>query len=150
MSGNRTRGLLRAAALLAVGTSPLLASAASAAEAPTDIVDGKFGNAPEIGLDATKPATDLLSGQAVKLPAPLPAPLPGSAPDIRAPQVAAPAAIEAPAAPSLPAVGDALAPQARTLPAAPALPGVQPPAVGPEAPALPDLGALPAQAPTLG
>ena len=43
MSGYRTRGLLRAAALLAVGTSPLLASAASAAEGPTEIVDGTVG-----------------------------------------------------------------------------------------------------------
>ncbi|WP_158842016.1 hypothetical protein [Saccharothrix deserti] len=150
MSGNRTRGLLRAAALLAVGTTPLLASAASAAEAPTDIVDGKIGNAPEV-VDAAKPATDLLNGQAVKLPAPLPAPLPGSAPEVRAPQVAAPAGIKAPATPELPAVGDALAPQARALPAAPAVPGLQPPVAGAEQlPALPELGQLPVQAPTLG
>ncbi|MFD0201472.1 MULTISPECIES: hypothetical protein [Saccharothrix] len=135
MSGNRTRGLLRAAALLAVGTSPLFASAASAAEGPTEIVDGKIGNAPEVGTDATKPVTELLSGQAVKLPAPLP----GGASEVKAPQVAAPAALKAPAAPQLPVAGDVLAPQPRTLPGLPAVPEL------PLAPAVsvgqaPDLG----------
>ncbi|QQQ73823.1 hypothetical protein IOD16_21480 [Saccharothrix sp. 6-C] len=147
MSGYRTRGLLRAAALLAVGTSPLLASAASAAEGPTEIVDGtiaKIGNAPEVGLDATKPVTDLLSGQAVKLPAPLP----GGTSDVTAPTVATPAALQAPAAPALPFVGDLLAPQARALPALPELP-VKPPVSGPsEMPDLAgELGKLPVPMP---
>lgn len=149
VSRNRTRGLLRAAALLAVGTSPLLATAANAAETPTDIADGKIGHAPEVGVDATKPATDLLSGQAVKLPAPLP----GSTPDVKAPQVAAPAAVKAPATPKLSLVEDALAPQARTLTSAPELPGLAPALSTqqtPQTPALPDLGALPVQAPGLG
>ncbi|WP_367128956.1 hypothetical protein [Saccharothrix sp. HUAS TT1] len=157
MSGNRTRGLLRAAALLAVGSSPLLASAASAAEAPTDIVDGKFGNAPEVGADATKPVTDLLSGQAVKLPAPLP----GVAQELRAPQVAAPAALQAPTVPGAPQLDGLLAPlgaaqlgaplgvapQARALPETPALP-LAPVVSGPaQAPGLSDLGQLPLPAP---
>ncbi|XVS61404.1 hypothetical protein ACQPYE_24225 [Actinosynnema sp. CA-299493] len=147
MSGYRTRGLLRAAALLAVGTSPLLASAASAAEGPTEIVDGtigKIGNAPEVGLDATRPVTDLLSGQAVKLPAPLP----GGTSDVTAPTVAAPAALKAPAAPRLPFVGDVLAPQARALPGVPELP-VKPPISGPsEMPDLTgELGKLPVPTP---
>ncbi|MFE9750635.1 hypothetical protein ACFYOT_37500 [Saccharothrix saharensis] len=144
MSGYRTRGLLRAAALLVVGTSPLLASAASAAEGPTEIVDGtvgNVGNAPEVGTDATKPVTDLLSGQAVKLPAPLP----GGASDVRAPQVAAPAALQLPAAPQLPVAADALAPQGRALPE---VPGV------PQLPGVPELPIAPAvsvgQAPDLG
>ncbi|MCC8243531.1 hypothetical protein [Saccharothrix luteola] len=135
MSGYRTRGLLRAAALLAVGASPLLASAASAAEGPTEIVDGtigKIGNAPEVGLDATSPVTDLLSGQAVKLPAPLP----GGTSDVMAPKVAAPAALKAPAAPGLPLVGNVLTPQDRALPELPELP-VKPLISGPaEAPDL--------------
>jgi hypothetical protein len=148
VSGNRTRGLLRAAAMLAVGTSPLFASAASAAEAPTDIVDGTIGHAPEVGVDAARPATDLLGGQAVQLPAPLP----GSAPDVRAPRVAAPAGLKAPAAPQLPAVDGLLAPQAATLPDTSALPELRPVVKGPEQ--MPDLarelGKLPVQAPTLG
>lgn len=148
MSGNRTRGLLRAAALLAVGTSPLFASAASAAEAPTDIVDGTIGHAPEVGVDTVRPAADLLGGQAVQLPAPLP----GSAPDVRAPRVAAPAGLKLPAAPTLPAAGDLLAPQARSLPDSSVLPELKPVVKGPEQ--LPDLahelGKLPVQAPTHG
>ncbi|MFI9008283.1 hypothetical protein ACIGNX_13745 [Actinosynnema sp. NPDC053489] len=129
MSGYRTRGLLRAAALLALGTSPLFASAASAAEGPTEIVDGNLGtigNAPEVDVDATKPA-DLLGGQALKLPAPLP----GGASEVTAPRVAAPAALKPPAAPALPLPADALAPQARALPGLPALP-IAPPISGPE------------------
>ena len=149
MSGYRTRGLLRAAALLAVGTSPLLASAASATEGPTEIVDGtigKIGNAPEIGLDATRPVTDLLSGQAVKLPAPLP----GGTSDVKVPQVAAPAALQAPAAPQLPVAGDALAPQVRALPEIPGLPALPlaPPLSVGDAPDLTgELGKLPVPAP---
>ena len=150
MSGYRTRGLLRAAALLAVGTSPLFASAASAAEGPTEIVDGKIdsvGHAPEVGVDATKPATDLLSGQAVKLPAPLP----GGASDVKAPRVAAPAGLKAPELPQLPLAGDVLAPQARALPELPALP-IAPLVKGPAQ--MPDvtgeLGKLPVPAAPLG
>ncbi|GAB2965676.1 hypothetical protein GCM10027184_12360 [Saccharothrix stipae] len=144
VSGYRTRGLLRAAALLAVGTSPLLASAASAAEAPTEIMDGKIRNAPEVGLDVTKPATDLLSGQAVRLPAPLP----GGTSEVTAPQVAAPAALKAPAAPGLPQADDVLAPQARALPAPPALPLVPPPVAGPaQGPDLAELDKLPVPMP---
>ena len=141
MSGYRTRGLLRAAALLAVGTSPLFASAASAAEGPTEIVDGNVGNTPEVGVDATRPATDLLSGQAVKLPAPLP----GGASEVKAPQVAAPAALKAPAAPQLPLVGDVLAPQARALPEVPGVPSVP---VVPELPVAPPVSV--GEAPDLG
>lgn len=127
VSGNRTRGLLRAAALLAVGATPLLASAANAAEVPTDIADGKFGSAPEVGLDAAKPVTDLLGGESVKLPVTLP----GGASDVRAPQVAAPTAVQAPTVPQVPRVEDALAPQSRTLPEAPALPALAPLVSGP-------------------
>jgi hypothetical protein len=152
VSGYRTRGLLRAAALLAVGASPLFASAASAAEGPTEIVDGtvgNVGNAPEIGVDATKPAADLLSGQAVKLPSSLP----GGASAAKAPRVAAPAALQAPALPPLPVVGDALAPQARALPEVPGLPGVPalpiaPPLSAEQTPDLgSELGKLPAPVP---
>ncbi|MGW4111358.1 hypothetical protein ACWEFJ_10800 [Actinosynnema sp. NPDC004786] len=140
MSGNRTRGLLRAAALLAVGTSPLLASAASASEAPTDIMDGKLGTAPEVGADAAKPVADVLGGQPVKLPAPLP----GGTSDVQVPHVAAPAAVQAPAVPAVPQLDQALAGQPRALPATPELPLLAPPISGPaEAPDLSDLSKLP-------
>ncbi|QFZ21896.1 hypothetical protein [Saccharothrix syringae] len=141
MSGNRTRGLLRAAALLAAGASPLLASAANAAEAPTDLVDG-VGYSPEVGEQVVTPRTDLLSGHSLQLPAPAAA----SMPETKAPQVAAPAGVGLPelAAPgALPAVPAApAAPQERAL-----TPGL----AAPEAPALPVPGLtdLPLQAPTL-
>lgn len=113
MSGNRTRGLLRAAALLAVGTSPLLASAANAAEAPTDVLNGKLGHAPEVGEQVVKPVTDLLGGQAVQLPAPVPAVVP----QVKAPRVAAPTEVGAPEVLELAVgqVGEVLAPQGRAL-----------------------------------
>lgn len=168
MSGNRTRGLLRAAALLAVGASPLLASAASAAEAPTDIVDGTIGHAPEVG-QAAKLATDLLSGQALKLPSPLSV----GAGQVQAPKLAAPALTPpgvpavpgvpgvpgVPAVPGvpgvpqvgLPMVGDALAPQGRALPSVPAVPLPQPPVAVPQLPDVPpQVGALPVHAPQVG
>ncbi|MEJ2852021.1 MULTISPECIES: hypothetical protein [unclassified Saccharothrix] len=71
MSAHRTRGILRAAALLAVGASPLMAGAASAAEAP-DLAEGKLGEAPKVDFDVTKQVTDLLDAKTVKLPVALP------------------------------------------------------------------------------
>ncbi|MDQ2585315.1 hypothetical protein [Saccharothrix yanglingensis] len=151
MSGNRTRGLLRAAALLAAGASPLLASAANAAEAPLDVVDDTAGHAPSVGLDVAKPATDLLSGRAVMLPASAPAALP----EVKAPHIAAPAGLQVPSAPNVPAnaealAADALAPHARTMPApaAPLAPELRLVQSG-TAQHIPDLGALPVQAPGL-
>ncbi|NUT48907.1 MAG: hypothetical protein HOV94_16610 [Saccharothrix sp.] len=140
------RGLLRAAALLAVGTSPLLASAASASEAPTEILDGRLGSAPELGVDAARPVTDLLDGRPVKLPAPLP----GGTSDIQVPHIAAPAELDLPAAPApLPRVEELLSPQNRSLPETPQLPLVASPLSGPQE--MPDLagqlGKLPLPSP---
>ncbi|MFD7655312.1 hypothetical protein ACFV4N_15185 [Actinosynnema sp. NPDC059797] len=143
MSGNRTRGLLRAAALLAIGTSPLLTSAANAAEAPTDVLDGTVGHSPEVGQQVVKPATDLLSGQPVQLPAPVPA----AVPPVKAPHVAAPAGVDLPSVPQVgePAdltgglTGGLLPPAARALTPAESAPGI-------ELPALPE---LPIEAPQL-
>ncbi|MFC6088794.1 hypothetical protein Q5530_01975 [Saccharothrix sp. BKS2] len=133
MSGNRTRGLLRAAALLAVGTSPLLTSAANAAEAPTDLLDGKVGHSPEVGQQVVTPAADLVPGQSVQLPAPVPAVVPPA----KAPHVAAPAGIGLPDAPRptdpTGLTGGLLAPQARSLTPAESAPGIELPAV-PELP----------------
>ncbi|QTR03896.1 hypothetical protein J7S33_02375, partial [Saccharothrix algeriensis] len=60
MSAHRTRGLLRAAALLAVGTTPLLAGAASAAGQPLESLDGPLGDAASVDADVSRSATDLL------------------------------------------------------------------------------------------
>ncbi|CCH30352.1 hypothetical protein ABZ816_17270 [Actinosynnema sp. NPDC047251] len=82
MSAHRTRGLLRAAALLAAGAAPLMAGTASAAEAPLDVVEGKVGEAAhrlDVGL--AKPATNLVAGQALKLPTPAQSPV-ASAPQL--------------------------------------------------------------------
>ncbi|WP_447002953.1 hypothetical protein ACRAKI_24995 [Saccharothrix isguenensis] len=150
MSGNRTRGLLRAAALLAVGASPLLASTASAAEAPTDTLDSTIDQAPKVGSVVTTPVTDLLSGRALKLPAPVAS----GSPEVHVPKVRS--APQVPAVPSvpqvgLPLVGDTLPPQGRALPPVPALPLPAPPVAAPQLPDLaPDLGALPVQAPRIG
>ncbi|MBB5804188.1 hypothetical protein F4560_003956 [Saccharothrix ecbatanensis] len=155
MSGIRTRRLLRAAALLAVGASPLLASAASAAEAPTDSLDSTIGHAPKVGGVVTKPATDLLSGKAVKLPPPV---VNGSQ-GINVPKAApAPNVPAVPGVPQaglsqlgLPVVGDALTGQGRSLPAAPVVPQLPPPVSAQELPDLrPELEKLPVRVPVVG
>ncbi|MGM1061504.1 hypothetical protein [Saccharothrix sp. Mg75] len=165
MSRHRTRGLLRAAALLAAGASPLLAPVANAAEAPLDVVDDAVGRAPAAGLDVAKPATDLLGGRSVALPAPAAAALP----EVKAPHVAAPAGVQPASTPSVPANADALvtdaltgsaltggalgvgglAPTGRALPTAPAVPGAEQLVQSGEAPHVPALGGLPVQAPQL-
>jgi hypothetical protein len=141
VSANRTRGLLRAAALLAVGASPLLVTAASAAEAPRDVIDDTVGGAPQL-VGSVSPATDLLSGKPVTLPAPLPD-LGSQLPSL--PQLdAAPKLPEAPAAPQLPQT-----PDTRALTALPNVPGV--PAELPQVSQLPQVPQVPAlPAPTLG
>ncbi|WP_433272978.1 hypothetical protein ACQPZF_17835 [Actinosynnema sp. CS-041913] len=134
MSAHRTRGLLRAAVLLAVGASPLLVGAASATEQPLDVVDGKLPDVPKVDSDAAKQVPDLLSGRALKLPvpplAPLPAVpgLPGASELPTAPQARdLPAGVQAPAAPELPGVLDLQPPNL----AKPALPTVSEPAESP-------------------
>jgi hypothetical protein len=155
VSGIRTRRLLRAAALLAVGASPLLPSAASAAEVPTDTLDSTIGHAPKVGGVVTEPAADLLSGQAVKLPPPV---VNGS-PEFAVPKASpAPNVAAVPGLPQaglpelgLPVVGDALSQQGRSLPAAPAVPQLPPPVTAQELPDLgPELEKLPVQVPTVG
>ncbi|GGP67021.1 hypothetical protein [Saccharothrix coeruleofusca] len=69
MSALRPRGLFRAAAMLAVGVSPLLAGSASATEAPqVDSITPKIGDAPEVSVADLK-ADEVISGKTVKLPA---------------------------------------------------------------------------------
>ncbi|GAA1290006.1 hypothetical protein [Saccharothrix xinjiangensis] len=139
MSGNRTRGLLRAAALLAVGTSPLLTSSANAAEAPTDVLNGTVGHSPEASPQVVEPATELLAGRPVRLPAPAPA----AVPEVKAPHVAAPAGVGLPTVPQVgePAdlTGMLLPPAARALTPAESAPGVE----------LPSLPRLPIEMPQL-
>ncbi len=141
MSAHRTRGILRAAALLAVGASPLLAGTASAAEAPLDHVDGKLGAAPTADADRTKAATDLLSGQALKLPAP-----------VKAPAAQLPQLPKLPGTPNVPGTSGALgtvdAVTALTAPQERALPGVQVPLV-PQVPGAPEVKPPAVQQPVL-
>jgi hypothetical protein len=106
----------------------------------------------------TKPATDLLSGKAVKLPPPV---VNGS-PGINVPKAApAPNAPNVPAVPGvpqaalsqlgLPVVGDALTGQGRSLPAAPVVPQLPPPVAAQELPDLePELEKLPLRVPMVG
>lgn len=69
MSALRPRGIFRAAAMLAVGVSPLLAGSASATEAPqVDSVTPKVGAPTELSV-ANLPAAEVIGGEAVKLPA---------------------------------------------------------------------------------
>ncbi|MBW4717594.1 hypothetical protein [Saccharothrix obliqua] len=69
MSAHRPRGLLRAAALLAVGASPLLVGAASAAEAPLDIAENQLGKTSNVDVDVTKTITGAVPGKALPSPA---------------------------------------------------------------------------------
>jgi len=140
VSRNRPRGLFRAAALLAVGVSPLLVGAASAAgTAPSlDGVEGKLGNAPKLDASIVDQAGKIASGQTLKLPAP--------APDLQAPAAPKAPEVKAPAAPAVPAERALKAPSG--LPAQANLPVGKLP-VG-EFPAVPDVADLPIAVPNLG
>lgn len=154
VSAHRTRGILRAAALLAAGAAPLLAGTASAAEAPLDTVGGKLGEATQrVDLDLTKPAADLVAGKKLQLPNPLGAPV-ASAPQL--PHAGLNSVVEAPLVGQLPltpmmptAPGhEQAAPAARQLPGAPA---VAPPEVKkPALPGLPDSPTPPVALPIVG
>jgi hypothetical protein len=117
----RPRGSLRAAALLAVGASPLLAGVAAAAPAPSlDGLEGAIGAAPELTTTVAGQAGQIASGRSVALPAPT---------DVQnsnvlrqpAPHVADPShALPAVSSPAVPAVlGGA---HGRALPGASSLP----------------------------
>jgi hypothetical protein len=100
VSENRKSGLFRAAALLAIGASPLLAGAASAVATPS--LEPAEGKVPAVDADPVKEAEKLVSGNSVKLP----------------PVPAAPGVPAAPAPEAAP-----VAPQPRDLPASDAVPG---------------------------
>jgi hypothetical protein len=117
----RPRGSLRAAALLAVGVSPLLAGVSAAAPAPSlDGLEDVIGDAAELNATVADQAGKIASGKTVKLPTP--AALPETAGALRKP------------APQLPPVARALPPesavpalaesQGRALPVVPQLPVV--------------------------
>ncbi|MFI9812041.1 hypothetical protein [Saccharothrix variisporea] len=147
MSAHRTRGILRAAALLAVGASPLMAGAASAAEVP-DLAEGKLGEAPKVDNDVTRPVTDLLDGKTLKLPV--------SLPQAQAALQTSDLPVEAPTAPevegersltngvALPATPNAIAPPEIKLP------NVQQPKLPDVPTALPDVAKPPVDAPEEG
>ena len=123
MFRTRPRGSLRAAALLAVGVSPLLAGVSAAAPAPSlDGLEGKVGDAPELITKVADEAGKIASGQTVKLPTPDALPQAPTAPVAglpEAPQIAD-VAHALPGAPSL------LPPaQGRAFPTAPSLDQVQ-------------------------
>ncbi|WP_147455209.1 hypothetical protein [Saccharothrix australiensis] len=146
MPAHRTRALVRAAALLAAGASPLLFGAASAAQHPLDVVDGTLRAAPEVGgatapdVRVARPAPDplgrdLLGGEpvvreAVKLPIPSPLPV-APEPPARSVAVAAPEVrdlpVRAPAQSRSALDVPALAPPAEQLPALPIPPVTLPP-----------------------
>jgi hypothetical protein len=68
----RPRGSLRAAALLAVGVSPLFAGVASAATAPSvDGLEGVAGDAPELVTHPMGRNGEIASNRSVKLPTPV-------------------------------------------------------------------------------
>jgi hypothetical protein len=124
----RPRGSLRAAALLAVGVSPLLAGVSAAAPAPSlDGLGGKVGDAPELNTKVADQTGKIASGKTVKLPSPAALP-------------EAPAALQQPA-PQLPEAAHAL-PGAPSVPVAPAAEERAFPAA-PAAPALPSVNQLP-------
>jgi hypothetical protein len=117
----RPRGSLRAAALLAVGVSPLLAGVSAAAPAPSlDGLSGKIGDAPELNTNVADQTGKIASGKTVKLPAPAALPQAPGALQQPAPQLPD-AAHALPGAPSVPVPADS---EERALPAAPALPSV--------------------------
>ncbi|MEO6087380.1 MAG: hypothetical protein ABIQ18_30130 [Umezawaea sp.] len=121
MFRTRPRGSLRAAALLAVGVSPLLAGVSAAAPAPSlDGLKGKVGDAPELNTTVTDQAGKIASGKTVKLPTPAALPQAPGALQQPAPQLPD-AAHALPGAPALPVPAEA---EERALPAAPALPAV--------------------------
>ncbi|MEU5696544.1 hypothetical protein [Actinosynnema sp. NPDC020468] len=143
MSPHRTRGLLRAAALLVVGASPLAAGAASAT--PLDhAVEPKLGSAPEVNLEAAKAATNLLDTRTVTLPRTeaLTEGVTAVVPQATAPQAQLPQLPQLPQ--SAPLAQLPHTPQARDL-GAPGLPVGNLPAVpGLGSVGIPELGALPA------
>jgi hypothetical protein len=118
----RPRGSLRAAALLAVGVSPLLAGVSAAAPAPSlDGLEGKVGDAPELNTNVADQTGKIASGKTVKLPAPAALPQAPGALQQPAPQLPD-AAHALPGAPSVPVVpADS---EERAFPAAPAVPSV--------------------------
>ncbi|MBB5954238.1 hypothetical protein FHS29_000808 [Saccharothrix tamanrassetensis] len=147
MSAHRTRGILRAAALLAAGATPLLVGSASAAQQPLDVVEGSLSDAPKTSLELTKSATDLLGDQAVRLPLPVR--------DQVAVEAQLPAVADLPASPEVPSVPKARdLPQDAKLPVVAQLPGVsevQPPNLQqPGLPGLPDAPKPPIDLPPLG
>ncbi|MEV0677656.1 hypothetical protein AB0I60_14150 [Actinosynnema sp. NPDC050436] len=147
MSAHRTRGLLRAAALLAAGAAPLLAGTASAAEAPLDTVEGKAGEAAQrVDAHLVKPVTELATGQALKLPV-----LDRQSPVASAPQL--PSADQPSALPTkaLPSVGQLPGlPQLPLVPLGAGAPGGAPQAREVTAPALAKLPGAPAvESPTV-
>lgn len=121
MFRTRPRGSLRAAALLAVGVSPLLAGVSAAAPAPSlDGMEDVIGDAAELNAIVADQAGKIASGKTVQLPTA--AALPETAGALQKP------------APKLPPVAHALSPvsavpalaesQGRALPTAPQLPVV--------------------------
>ncbi|PRY40291.1 hypothetical protein [Umezawaea tangerina] len=158
MFRTRPRGSLRAAALLAVGVSPLLAGAASAAAAPSlDGVNGNVGDAPELKSTVSDQTGKIASGKTVKLPAPAALPQAPQVPNTpQVPQAPDPShalPVSEPAAPALPAAAEE-----RALPAAPAVPSADHLPVNQlpvnqldELPSLPVVGPLPSTGlPALG
>ncbi|HWO59084.1 MAG TPA: hypothetical protein VNO31_03450 [Umezawaea sp.] len=121
MFRTRPRGSLRAAALLAVSATPLLAGVAAASPAPSlNGLEGAIGAAPELTTNVAGQAGQIASGRSLALPAPT---------DVRdsnvlqqpAPHVPDPAhALPSVSGPAVPAVlGES---QGRALPGASALP----------------------------
>ncbi|HEX6345959.1 hypothetical protein [Umezawaea sp.] len=153
MFRTRPRGSLRAAALLAVGASPLLAGVAAAAPAPSlDGLGGAIGQGPELTSAVTDQAGKIASGRSVGLPAPT---------DVRnstvlqqpAPQAPDPShALPAPQSPAV--LGGS---EARALPAASSLPLADQVQLNqlplnqlPSTDTLPSTDELPVQLPQLG
>lgn len=124
MFRTRPRGSLRAAALLAVGASPLLAGVAAAAPAPSlDGLEGAISAAPELTSNVAGQAGQIASGRSLALPKP--ADVQGSnvlqqpAPHVPDPSHALPS-VSGAAVPAVPAVlGES---QGRALPGASSLP----------------------------
>ncbi|MEU7524520.1 hypothetical protein AB0A74_02150 [Saccharothrix sp. NPDC042600] len=149
MSAHRTRGILRAAALLAVGASPLMAGAGSAAAQPLDLAEGKLGEAPKVDLDVTKQVTDLLESQTLTLPSSLPVALPEASAALGSAQLPAQAPVAAAQERSL-TDGVALpAPPKAITPPEIKLPNVQKPVL-PDVPELPNVGEPPVDVPEAG
>jgi len=126
----RPRGSLRAAALLAVGASPLLAGVAAAAPAPSlDGLEGAIGAAPELTSNVAGQAGQIASGRSLALPAPT---------DVRDSTVAKQPAPHVPdPSHALPSVSGAAVPTVPTVPAVPPVLG------GAQERALPGASSLP-------